>query len=171
MPKIMFLFFILLLIFSSCYIGTLEVYDYRPIIEMDREDTTAILFRIPDLDPDGWWAGDGDDSKTIELTIKETAGTEAYIEDVEWEIIGENNQLTSSGTQMLVNPLELNDKDTLYNISITLFERDGWNLDEADGIIDNVGEGVLKFHLLYYDKFGNLYESKPYYIEIKIIKP
>ncbi len=171
MPKVIILFLFLLLLVSSCYIGTLEVYDYRPIIEMEREDTTAILFRVPDLDPDGWWNGDGEDSKSIEITIKETAGTEAYIENIEWEIIGENNQLTSDGENMLIKSVELNDNDTLYTVNITLTEHDANELDEADGIQDNVGEGVLKIQMIYYDKFGNIYESKPLYAPIKIIKP
>jgi len=44
-------------------------------------------------------------------------------------------------------------------------------LDEADGINDNVGQGVFIIKVIYYDERANKYESLPHYIPVKVTKP
>lgn len=161
---------IFMIILASCSIGPVSVYNFRPIVKIEC-DTTEITFRVPDLDPDGWWNGDGEDSKDIELTLKETAGTEAFITDIEYQIVSSANSIVTGDRVKLLSALDINGSQEEYSLEVLLEEEDAIEIDDDDGILDNVGSGAIIITVYYYDEYAGYYTSAPAYIPFRVIKP
>lgn len=171
--KYIYLFFPLLLILFliSCSTGPLYVYNYQPVLKISG-DTTEISFFVQDLSPDGWYDGNGVDSSSIKILLSETKNVKAYITDVEWDLVTETYGSIKEDRISFVKLLELkNSQSDTIIISLTVNENDAYWTDLSDGINDNVGKGVFIIKALYYDEFGNSYESLPFYLPIKVIKP
>lgn len=161
----------LILFLASCSIGPVYVYDYQPVIKITG-DTTSVTFTVPDLAPDGWGWGDGADSISFPILLKESKDVSAYVTDIEWYIVTEENPHINDGNVVLLSPLELkkSTSDTMF-LNLRLGEDDAYWIDASDGINDNVGEGVIIINVIYYDDMANRYESLPFYLPIKVIKP
>lgn len=164
-----FILIIAVLIIIACS-TQMQVYDYRPVIEISG-DTTEIVFNVPDNEPDGWHSGDGMDTETIILTLKETAGTEAYITDMKYSVISYENESVSERVIKLSSPVELTGSEEKYTLYLEIDEETAMELDEDNGIVDNVGPGSIKIECSFYDKSGGKYSSVPFYIPIKVLKP
>lgn len=162
---------ILALMLASCTMGPVYVYTYQPVVKIEA-DTTMQTFYVDDLEPDGWWAGDGVDSMNFPIVLKETKDVAAYITDIEWNIVTEINGNVNGGNIVLLSPLELkkSTSDTIM-IPMSVFERDAYEIDISDGIQDNVGEGVVIIKVIYYDERADKFESLPFYLPVKVIKP
>jgi len=162
--------FILTLLLASCSIGPIYVYTYQPVVKIEA-DTTEQSFYVDDLEPDGWWNGDGIDSILFPFVLRETIDVSAYITDIEWNIVTETDDNVNGDNIVLLSPLELkkSSSDTI-RISLVIEERDAYEIDISDGIQDNVGEGVIIIKVTYYDERANKFESLPFYLLIKVIK-
>ncbi|HAV92662.1 TPA: hypothetical protein DCW38_05730 [candidate division WOR-3 bacterium] len=161
----------LTLLLASCSMGPVYVYTYQPVVKIEA-DTTEQPFYVHDLEPDGWWAGDGVDTILFPVLLKETKDISAYITDIEWNIVTELNGNVNGGNIVLLSPLELkkSSSDTI-EIPLVIEERDAYEIDISDGIQDNVGNGVIIIKVVYYDERANKFESLPFYLPIKVIKP
>ncbi len=168
--KRLYLLLLITAVLASCSIGPISVYNFRPIIRIEC-DTTEITFRVPDLDPDGWWNGDGTDSKEIALTLKETAGADAFITDIQYQIVASDNDIITGDLIKLISPIEINKTSDTYDLDLILEEIDAIQIDEADGIQDNVGTGTVIITVHYYDEYAGTYTSVPAYIPFRVIKP
>ncbi len=168
MKRYLFFFFVLLL--ASCSLQNIPVYDFKPVIEI-KADTTEMLFNVPDLEPDGWWNGDGICTIEREIEFKETAGLDAYITDINWMIISNNNNVVVSKAIKMAKPFTIKNETFIMDLDIILSENDAIELDEADGHQDNVGTGSLIINATFYDERAKLYSSVPLYISIRVLKP
>jgi len=171
--KYIYLFFPLsfILFLVSCSIGSIYVYNYQPVLKISG-DTTETSFFVQDLSPDGWYYGNGVDSFSIKILLSETKNVEAYLSDIEWDLVCETYGSIKEDRISFLKPLELkNSKSDTIIISLTVNENNAYWIDLSDGINDNVGKGVFIIKALYYDEFGKSYESLPFYLPIKVIKP
>ena len=162
---------VLTLFLASCSMGPVYVYTYQPVVKIEA-DTTLQSFYVDDLEPDGWWAGDGVDSMKFPIVLRETKNVAAYITDIEWNIVTELDGNVNGGNIVLLSPLELKKSasDTI-EIPLVIEERDAYDIDISDGIQDNVGEGVIIIKVIYYDERADKFESLPFYLPIKVVKP
>ncbi|MGE3062114.1 MAG: hypothetical protein AB7T10_00555 [bacterium] len=162
---------VLTLLLASCTMGPVYVYTYQPVVKIEA-DTTEQSFYVDDLEPDGWWAGDGVDSLKFSIVLKEIKDVAAYITDIEWNIVTELDGNVNGGNIVLLSPLELK-KSASDSIEIPLVieEHDAYDIDISDGIQDNVGSGVIIIKIVYYDERANKFESLPFYLPVKVIKP
>ena len=168
MKRYLFFFFVLLL--ASCSLQNIQVYTYQPVIEI-KADTTEMLFNVPDLEPDGWWNGDGVCTIEREIEFKETAGLDAYITDINWMIISNANNVVVSKTIKMAEPMTIRSESFTMDLEVILSENDAIELDEADDHQDNVGTGSLIIHATFYDERAETYSSVPLYISIRVLKP
>ncbi len=165
--------FLLLLLLSlvSCSLGPVYVYNYQPVIEIFA-DTTQTKFFVEDLSPDGWWSGDGVDSLDFKIQLSETKKVKSYVTDIKFNLVTENYGSVFEDRVSFITPIELSGtKSDTLTLPLSINERSAYYVDISDGINDNVGTAVFIIKAIYYDESGKSYESLPFYLPVKVIKP
>jgi len=165
--------FLLLLLLSlvSCSLGPVYVYNYQPVIEIIA-DTTQTKFFVEDLSPDGWWSGDGVDSLDFKIQLSETKKVKSYVTDIKFNLVTENYGSVFEDRVSFITPIELSGtKSDTLTLPLSINERSAYYVDISDGINDNVGTAVFIIKAIYYDESGKNYESLPFYLPVKVIKP
>lgn len=161
----------LLFIIVSCSIGPVYVYNYQPVVRI-LADTTEATFIVQDLSPDGWWSGDGVDSLNFKIVLSEIKKIKSYITDIQFNIVTETYGNIFEDQISFLTPIELSgSKSDTLTLPLSVNERSAYYTDISDGINDNVGKAAIIIKAIYFDEFGNSYESLPFYLPIKVIKP
>ncbi|MEO0234294.1 MAG: hypothetical protein ABIN35_05520 [candidate division WOR-3 bacterium] len=169
--KYLFLLMVLSLTLISCTIGPVYVYNYQPVVKI-LADTTEVTFFVQDLSPDGWWSGDGVDSLNFKILLSEIKKVKSYITDIQFNIVTETYGNIFEDRISFLTPIELSgSKSDTLTLPLSVNERNAYYTDISDGINDNVGKAAIIIKAIYYDEFGNIYESLPFYLPIKVIKP
>ncbi|HAF08014.1 MAG: hypothetical protein QME48_05190 [bacterium] len=162
---------LLLLSLVSCSFGPVYVYNYQPVIKILADSTEAKFF-VKDLSPDGWWSGDGVDSLYFKIQLSETKKVKSYVTDIKFNLVTEDFGSVFEDRVSFITPLELSGtKSDTLTLPLSIDERSAYYVDLSDGINDNVGTAVFIIKAIYYDEFGKSYESLPFYLPVKVIKP
>ncbi|NIA23223.1 MAG: hypothetical protein GWP03_03570 [Proteobacteria bacterium] len=173
MKKLFAALFVVAILSAGCVKEPVALYFEQPVVVSTLADTTRAIFQVPDVDSNGWHHWDsGADTITMSLYIKETAGENALISGISYKIYDiDGNMVDSRGNSYIpYTNMNAHDQDTL-SMNIIVDEGDAKDLDDADGISDNVGTGYVSFTVNFLDEKGTQYSSVPVFRDIKVIKP
>lgn len=173
MKRLFLMLFIAAVLSAGCVKEPVALYFEQPVLVSTLSDTTQSVFQVPDIDSNGWHHWDsGADTISMSLYIKETAGQNALISGISYKIYDIDGNMINSKNESYIPYINMNARgqDTL-SMSIIVDEGDANDLDDADGINDNVGEGYVSFNVNFLDEKGNQYSSVPVFRDIKVIKP
>jgi len=170
-----YLLFFLLLLTIACVKEPIATYPEGGVISIG-SDTAEVLFNVPDTDSiiPGWtpW-GDGEATKTLNLTFKEKGGLDVAITSVYWAFYNLNGELVQGDYIDFVPPLEvLAGSEKSYALSVTVDEGIANNLDDHDGAQDDFsGTGTIKFMASGFDRhWGNDINDIPSYTPMRVAK-
>ncbi len=173
MKKLLVVLFVLAILSTGCVKEPVALYFEQPIISSSLADTSLAVFAVPDVDSNGWHHWDsGADTLSMSLYIHETAGQNALVSGISYRVYDIDGNQISSKSESYIPFINMNahGQDTL-TMSVIIDEGDADDLDNADGINDNVGEGYVSFQVNFYDEKGTPYSSVPVFRNIKVIKP
>jgi hypothetical protein len=167
---------LLVLFLSSCSIGPVPIYVDQPVVRLI-EDTLEVTFSVPDVDSNGWenytWQNIGADTCYLSFEATEIKEKNAYIYRIDYSLIVENDEIDDGSFDFQI-PLEISEMDTIDidpSLDIIINEETAYNIDVADGIHDNVGNGIIEIQVRYTDEMGAVYSSLPIRKPFKLIKP
>lgn len=151
--------------------GPYALYWDLPSVQISCDDTSVSL-RVPDPDDDGWAAGTGWGDEEVELTLKETAGKKAYIEESTWTVWTEDGDPVVTQTDAIIPVKELEGGGEItLDVVVGLYENQAFLLDEDTGASDDEhGEGTIRIEFGGYDDRADHWQSAPIYLDFEVDK-